>query len=790
MDNKTNEFITIKDFWEVFINNIWLFVLSAVISLSVGVAYIMTSPPKYVRSASILIKDDEQGKSISSQVTQGFEGFGMFQSNTNINNEINILKTTSFMSEVVERLGLEYNYKVKQNSILWVDLYLNTPFKVELDDAIINSNISFEINFTDTNSYIASEFTINEEDVSGEFEGELGRQVTTPYGGFTLVAVPFLSDSTAIAGNRYLFSKNSTKLTAKEYLKSLSVILRSKDASIIDLSITDENTIRAENILNTLISVYNENWIKDKNEVTFNTSGFIDDRLSVIEHELEGVDRNIADFKSEKLMPDVAAVATIQLQQTTNNNNEQLVIKNQLSMARYIQEYLQNDIGIGQLLPVNTGIESRAIESLISQYNELLLQKNILLANSSEKNPLIADMIANLQSINNVINTSINDHISTLKIGLGNLQSEGRQNRKNLSSTPKQAKELLGVERQQKIKEELFLYLLQKREENELSQAFSAYNTKIISMADGSPSPIEPNKIIILLLALVIGVALPISYLVIKETFNTTIRSKKDLEVLSKIPFIGSIPHIVTPKGKKKSNDQGMVVVSGGNRNDINESFRVVRTNLDFMLANKSGEAQVIQLISMYPGSGKSFITMNLGFSMVIKDAKVLIIDADIRKATLGNYLNAPKLGISEYLSGKNGNIDELILKNQLYENLDILPVGKIPPNPSELLLKTKFGELIAQMKTRYDYIFLDCPPVDIVPDAAIIGKFCDTAIFVLRAGLFDKRLLPDVEAIYESKKYSNMCLLLNDVRYSGQGYYGYRRYGYYGSGYGTENKE
>ncbi len=788
MDTKIKEFITIKDLWDIFVNNIWLFVVSVALSLAFAVMYIVITPPVYECSASILIKDDKQGQSISSQATQGFESMGLFQSNTNINNEINILKTTAFMSEVVERLGLESNYKVKQNGIRWIDLYKSTPFKVELDNSIINSSVSFEIDFITPQTYEASEFTFNQEEVSGTFKGEIGKPVTTPYGEFTLVATPFISDITEIVGTKYSFSKNTTKSIAKKHLRLLSVILRSEKASIIDLSITDENTERAENILNTLISIYNENWIKDKNEVTFNTSGFIDDRLSVIQHELEGVDGSIADFKSEQLIPDIAAVAGIQLQQTTNNNNEQLVVKNQLSMARYVQEYIQKDTNMEQLLPANTGIESSAIESQISQYNELLLQKNILLSNSGKSNPLIADMIANLKSIKSIINTSINDYFSTLTIQLENLKREGVKNRQNLSSTPRQAKELLGVERQQKIKEELFLYLLQKREENELSQAFSAYNTKILSMADGSPFPLAPKKANVLIFAFVIGVILPISYLIIKESFNTTITNKKDLAVISKIPFIGSIPHIVTPKSKNKSNKQEVPLVSVGSRDVTNESFRVVRTNLDFMTVNKSDVAQVVQVISIHPGSGKSFITANLGLSMAFKDSKILLIDADIRKATLSTYLKTTQKGICEYLSGKSNNIDELILKGKLHENLDILSAGTIPPNPSELLLKAKFEELITQMKSRYDYIFLDCPPVDIVPDAAIVGKFCDMSIFVVRAGLLDKRQLPDIETIYDSKKYNNMCLLLNDVKYSGKGYYGYRRYSYYGNG--AENSE
>ncbi len=508
--------------------------------------------------------------------------------------------------------------------------------------------------------------------------------------------------------------------------------------------------------------------------------------LGVIEQELESVDGSIAEFKSDKLMPDVSAVAGIQLQQTTINKNEQLVVKNQLSMARYIQGYLKSATGNDQLLPANTGIENSAIESQIGSYNELLLQKNLLMANSSENNPLVADMITNLIAIKEVINTSINDHISTLTIQLSNLQTQEDQNKVNLSSTPKQAKELLGVERQQMIKEQLFLYLLQKREENELSQAFSAYNTKVISVADGSPDPKEPKKSMILMLALAMGVILPSLYIIIKESFDTLVKSKKDLEGLN-IPFIGSIPYV--PKSKKGKTSAN-TIVSAGNRNSGNEAFRVLRTNLDFMVEGTKTDAQVVQVISLLPGSGKTFISANLALSMSLRDTKVLIIDCDIRKKTLSKYVTNDKiLGISDYLSGKQQNVDELIIKGYMNENLDVLPVGTTPPNPSELLLKPRFEQIITLMKERYNYIFIDCPPVEIVPDAAIVGKFCDASIFVIRAENIDKRLLPEIETIYESKKYNNMSILLNGVksRGKGYGYYGYSRYGYYGYGYGTE---
>lgn len=782
MNTNQNSIWTLRDLWDKFLENVWIYVISCTIAVLAVIAYILVTPPKYERTASILIKDDEQGQSIGSQMTEGFADLGLFKTNTNINNEIEVLQTLAFMEEVVGRLELDYIYKQKQKSFRWVDLYKSAPFKVELDNLMANYHFDFNIDFKSADKFSIKDFIIHTDDgdveLSGKIEGTIGKKIKTRYGFITLTATPFF-DKGKVVGKKYSFSKVARKNLAKKYCNRLRVALSSKETSIVDLTIVDESHERAENILNTLISVYNENWIKDKNEITFNTSRFIDSRLSVIQQELENVDGSIAEFKSDKLMPDVSAVAGIQLQQTTQNNNEQLVVKNQLSMATYILGYLNSSTGNDQLLPANTGIENNAIESQIEQYNELLLQKNLLMANSSENNPLVADMIKNLQAIKKVISVSVSDLINTLKIQLTNLKTQEWQTKKSLSSTPKQAKELLGVERQQMIKEQLFLYLLQKREENELSQAFSAYNTKVISVADGSKSPKEPKKIMILMLALALGIILPTLYVIIKESFDTLVKSKKDLEGMN-IPFLGSVPFVTTPK-RQRNKSSINVVVSAGNRNPGNEAFRVLRTNIDFMVDNTRSGAQIVQTISLLSGCGKSFVSINLATSMALTDSKVLVIDCDIRKRTLSKFVTTDKiLGLSDYLSGKVNNVEDVLIKGAFDSPLDLLPVGTMPPNPSELLLKPRFQEVILAMKERYDYIFIDCPPVEIVPDAAIIGKFCDASVFVIGAERFDKRLLPEVEAIYESKKYNNMCILLNGVKNRGRGYGYYGRHGYY----------
>ncbi len=533
--------------------------------------------------------------------------------------------------------------------------------------------------------------------------------------------------------------------------------------------------------------MYNENWILDKNEITINTSHFIDDRLSIIQNELGRVDDNISDYKSQALMPDYMAVTGISLEQSKEIRERILTLNNQLSMAQYVQSHLRGATSREQLLPANSGIENTAVETLIAQYNELMMQKNVLLSNSSTKNPVVAEMIVNLNAMREVINSSINDYINTLSIQISSAEQQDRENKAYLASNPQQAKELLGVERQQMVKEGLYLYLLQKREENELSQTFSAYNTKVLNPADGNQHPVAPRMIVVLLLGFVIGVVIPVVYIIIRTSMDTLVKSKKDIVSLS-LPYIGSIPHIgaggrrkMSFKNKNKELDK-KIVVEKDSRSISNESFRVIRTNLDFILAQNKG-CNILQTISLNPSSGKSFITANLAVSISLKGAKVLLIDADMRMYALSKYFDTPKIGLSNYLSGKVDNVEEIIIKDALSHGIDIIPVGAIPPNPSELLLGDRFAAMVEKFRNQYDYILFDCPPVEIVPDSAIIGKYCTASLFIIRAGKFDKRNLSEIENIKNSGKYNNMSAILNDVKLSTKQGYGY------GYGYGYGNK-
>ena len=577
------------------------------------------------------------------------------------------------------------------------------------------------------------------------------------------------------------------------YSNALVAELGNEDATIINLSINDTSIRKAEDILNTLIEVYNENWIRDKNQIAVSTSQFISDRLGVIESELGHVDENISSYKSEHLLPDVQAASSLYMAQSAENNKELSTLNNQLSTAQYIRREL-NTKQLDQTLPANSGIVSANIETQISEYNNLVLDRNRLIANSSEKNPLVKNMASSLQSMQRTIIQSVDNLIVSLNTQIRSLRRQEEATTNRLASNPNQAKYLLWVERQQKVKEELYLYLLQKREENELSQAFTAYNTRLITAPRGSMFPTAPRKMNILLVAFAVGLLVPAVGIFMKENMNTKVRGRKDLENLS-IPFIGEIPQYSGTKKKwwefkhRKRQDMKTIVVNEGNRNIINEAFRVLRSNMDFM-ASKDNNQHVFVLTSFNPGSGKSFLAINIAISFAIKKKKILVIDGDLRHRNVSSYVDSPNKGLSDYLNNQIEDWKEIIVSYKGYTNLHILPIGTVPPNPTELLEDSKLSMLIEALRPEYDYIFIDCPPVDNVADAQIIEKWADRTMFVVPYGLLEPSMIKNLENMYTGKRFKNLSMILNGTESTG-GRYGYR-YGYhygYASYYGSKDK-
>ena len=669
-------------------------------------------------------------------------------------------------------------------------MYKVSPVTITFCDKI-EVPLSFTIKFSSKEAFAISELEISGEDIGETLSAQMGDSIQTSAG--IMIVSPTQEFTDAFIGTSIRYVRGSVRAAVDTYSNALVAELGNEDATIINLSINDTSIRKAEDILNTLIEVYNENWIRDKNQIAVSTSQFISDRLGVIESELGHVDENISSYKSEHLLPDVQAASSLYMAQSAENNKELSTLNNQLSTAQYIRREL-NTKQLDQTLPANSGIVSANIETQISEYNNLVLDRNRLIANSSEKNPLVKNMASSLQSMQRTIIQSVDNLIVSLNTQIRSLRRQEEATTNRLASNPNQAKYLLSVERQQKVKEELYLYLLQKREENELSQAFTAYNTRLITAPRGSMFPTAPRKMNILLVAFAVGLLVPAVGIFMKENMNTKVRGRKDLENLS-IPFIGEIPQYSGTKKKwwefkhRKRQDMKIIVVNEGNRNIINEAFRVLRSNMDFM-ASKDNNQHVFVLTSFNPGSGKSFLAINIAISFAIKKKKILVIDGDLRHRTVSSYVDSPNKGLSDYLNNQIEDWKEIIVSYKGYTNLHILPIGTIPPNPTELLEDNKLSMLIEALRPEYDYIFIDCPPVDIVADAQIIEKWADRTIFVVRSGLLDRSMLSELENMYTGKRFKNLSMILNGTESTG-GRYGYR-YGYhygYASYYGSKDK-
>ncbi len=600
-----------------------------------------------------------------------------------------------------------------------------------------------------------------------------------------MILIPTASYSSMKKYPPIYFSRTNLYDCTDDCIENLTAELCSEDATVIELSYKDVSIARAEDVLNTVIAVYNEEWMKDKNQITVSTSQFISERLEALVRELVNVDTDISTYKSKNLLPDVEKASLLFMEQAQENNDKLIALNTQIAIAGYIRDYLTDREKREQLLPANLGVESADIEHQITEYNTALLKRNNLMTNSSEQNPLIADLNQSLSAMRGAIVSSIDNLVLSLDTQRKDLLRNERQTSSRIAASPQQNKYLQSVGRQQKVKEALYLFMLQKREENELAQAFTPYNTRILTPPSGNIEPVAPHKNKIFAIAFLLGLMLPIGFIILRENLNTTVRGRKDLEKLA-TPFAGEIPLDTNKKKKrlfgKQKEEERRIVVKEGSRNILNEAFRVLRTNLEFM---SGGQPEVILLTSYNPDSGKTFLTMNIAASLAIKGKRVLVIDGDLRHGSLSSYIGSPENGLSDYLARQTDNLKGIIRKiNDKYAGLDMIPAGTIPPNPTELLFGERMAQLVAEMRSEYDYVFIDCPPVDVVADTQILGKLTDRTLFVVRSGLLERSMLPQLDKAYKEQKFKNMSVVLNGTTVE-KHHCGYRYGYYYGYGYG-----
>ena len=781
----------LRDAWFLCLAYWKWFLLSVILTLSGAYYYLLCTPKTYVASASILIKPDNNRGNSPDQLLARQRITVEGASDAQMTNEILALSSATITRTVAERLNLDVEYARKGMFHDKVIYGSELPVKVEFLNIGEEQRASFGLSLQADGRVILDDFSKDGANLPGTVRGKVGERCATPVGLVKLVANTGYRSGTT---DEYKVQRSPITAVAAGVRGRFNIALRDKASTIIDIQYSDVNTARAKDAIDMLISVYNENWVRDRNQISVSTNEFIKERLAVIQRELGSVDQNIAGYKSANLLPDVEQSGSMAVTQANEAEAKARELSTQVYMTRHVKEYLTDGRHENQVLPSNSGINNASIQAQINDYNTRLLERNRLLATSSAQNPAVMDLETQLGSIRRGIIQSLDNELDMLKTQQRVTEASHSEATSKISANPRQASYLLSVERQQKVKESLYLFLLQKREENELSQAFTAYNTQIIETPHITGIPPQPVSRNILLTALLIGLAIPAAIVFGREALNTTVRGRKDLEDYS-MPLVGELPL----KGKKrpiwkrwrkeKIIAQPNMVVADQKRDILNEAFRTVRTKLEFTLGF-DGKNKVVMISSLNPGSGKTFITANLSAAFSLKGKRVLVMDLDLRKASLSDYVGQPKVGISNYLSGQIDDWHEIITP---LDHVDVLPCGVIPPNPAELLSTERFAEMIKAAREEYDIIFLDCPPVEIVADAEIINPHADLTLFVVRASLMERSYLKDIERWYAEKKYNNLTLLLNGTT-DALGRYGYHKYGYgyggYGYGYGYGSKK
>ena len=771
--NKNDQGLNIVDLFMYLASQWKWFLLSILICGGIAWYNYARAPLVYFRSATVIIKDPSNKAS-----TSGLDRFDNFINKVNVANEILQFRSKKLMREVVQRVHADVSYQIK-DGLRSNELYNESPVLVSLPDALPEQSFSFTMTLKDAKTVTLSDFSGIEAKPS--YEVALNDTVAIIEGmNVVVTATNYLRDSWLNTPIRV--QKLPVESMVNYYKNALGIQQEEEEASILTLALKDSSPARAEDVLNTLITVYNEEAIKEKNQVAVNTANFINERLIIIERELGNVESNLESFKQRNQIVDIASSAGMYMTESQKYNADAMELETQLRLANFIKDYLTDPSKETDLIPSNTGISDMNIENQISLYNAAKLKRDHLIDDSSVNNPVVQELNNSLRAMKQSIIRAVDNMIVSLNVKRNDAQNREMRAQDRVTAIPTKERQMLSIERQQKIKEALYLFLLNKREENALSQAMADNNARVIDGAEGSNAPISPNRNRILLLGLLVGIALPGAVCLAILFMDTRVHGRKDIEGVTSVPYLGEIP---LDKEAMKDHRRKVMAVKEQVDDIVSEAFRILRTNMAF-LSKKDKPAQVITFTSFNIGAGKTFIARNLSMSLAYMKKRVVMVDLDIRKGTLSRHFGHYHVGVTNYLSDNTVKVDDII---QHQEGFDLIPAGILAPNPAELLMDNRLDELMNELRTRYDYIIADNVPVGLIADATIANRIADLTIFVVRAGKLDRRQLPDIEKLYQEKKLKNMALVLNGANPERHGY-GYS-YGYgYGYGYGTKKKK
>lgn len=737
------------------------FLISVVFFLLLGYLYVELSTPVYKIESDLLIKDNKKNVGSSNDL---LKDLNLFSSDKIIDNEIQILKSKTIIENVVHDLKLQTEY-INTDGLKKKDEYQSLPFSVELLKPYAKA---YET------TLLVQYINANEVDVNGKrykaaspIETECGIVLVKPTG------LPFISKQPL----EIKFHDIADRV--QDYSNKLRVEPVSKLATVLIITIEDAIPQRGKDFLNKLVDEYNNAAVADKNKETAKTLDFIKDRLEVISQELNSVEKNVEQYKSNNNITDVSEESKVFLQSVGDNDNELNKIAIKLSILNNLEDYIDKNGNKPSTLPSMLGIDDPTLLGLVSQLGDVELKRLSLLQTVPEPNPMVAPYTDQVNALKEAIVESVHNLKKGLEVTQQQLKTKNSQFDAMIKQVPTTERGLLDVMRQQEIKNALFTYLLQKREETSMQLASGVADSRTIDPAISSIHPVKPVKILVYLIVFLLGVITPTAVIYILVLLNVKVNRRQDIEKLTSAPIVAEISH---------SNVPSNLLVSTKPRSMIAEQIRALRTNMQFIIPDEG--QKVILFTSSMSGEGKSFISLNFGASLAMAGKKVVILDLDLRKPRLHTGLemeNTP--GLSNFLIGKAG-IDQVIRQIPLQKNYYIIDSGPIPPNPAELLANGHIQGLIAQLKQDFDYIILDAPPVGLVTDAQILSGFADATLYIVRHNYTAKGQIHALNNLYLNKKFNNLNIIVNSIDHqSGYGYgYGYGNS--YGNGYGGYYEE
>lgn len=757
------------------------FVVSVIVCVALAWGYLRLTTPVYNVSATVLIKDEKKGggANMSSELEKmGMNGF--VSSSSNIENEIEVLTSRTLAREVVSSLGLFVTY-MDEDKFPKRELYRTSPVLVSLTPQEADKlPQTMEVGMSLHPSGVMDvQIKVGEKEYRKRFE-KLPAVLPTDEG-----TVAFFTNNDTLSSVRPESVTKERHITAyinrpfsvaKGYAGSLSITPTSKATSVVTVSLKNSNTQRGKDYIDKLLEMYNVNANNEKNEVAQRTAEFIDERIGIISKELGSTERDLENFKRSAGITDLTSEAQIALTGNAEYEKKRVENQTQINLVMDLQRYLQGTEY--EVLPSNVGLQDAGVSGAIDRYNEMVSERNRLLRTSTESNPAIVNLNASIRAMRGNIQTTLDATLKGLEITKTDLVREAGRYSRRISDAPTQERQFVSIARQQEIKSGLYLMLLQKREENAIVLAAIANNAKIIDEAQAEGAPISPKRSTIYLAALIFGIGIPVGIIYLIGLTKFKIEGRADVEKLTSLPVIGDVP--------LADEKTGSIAVFENQNNLMSETFRNVRTNLQFMLENGKN---VILVTSTISGEGKSFISANLAISLSLLGKKVVIVGLDIRKPGLNTVFNIPKKdhGITQFLTNPAINLMDLVQPSDINKNLYILPGGTVPPNPTELLARDGLEKAVETLRKNFDYVILDTAPIGMVTDTLLIGRVADLSVYVCRADYTRKAEFTLINELAENNKLPNLCIAINGLNLQKKKYgyyYGYGRYGkYYGYG-------